>query len=86
MNRKHNPMVSLAALVLLAVVLVMACAGCTAEALTGGRFTYARDGFGPGPICYIITDTHTGVQYLFCKAGTYNGTGAGLCVLQPGEG
>ena len=29
MNRKHNAWVSLVALLLLAVVLIMACAGCT---------------------------------------------------------
>ena len=32
MNRKHNPLVALAALILLAVILVAVCTGCTARA------------------------------------------------------
>ena len=36
MNRKHNPMVSLAALLLLATILVWICAGCS-PALTEGE-------------------------------------------------
>lgn len=93
MNRKHNPLVSLAALLLLVTILVLACTGCTcdgcyiceaeaAEAPTEDRFTCERVCSTSGPICYIITDTYTGVQYLYCQEHT----AAGLCVLQDGEG
>ena len=86
MNRKHNPMLSLVALILLALLLVTV-AGCSAPAAaaedTGpsnwGRFTVEYCGKG----CEIITDTVTGVQYL--AYGTTAGA-AGLTVLQDGEG
>lgn len=36
-----------------------------------------------GPICYVITDTDTGVQYLFAKGNVGNG---GLTVLVDEDG
>lgn len=88
MNRKHNPLLSVIALVLLFVILLFSCAGCETDATaateekTAARFTaeYSKtDGTGA---CYIITDTETGVQYLYFRTG--NGDG-GLTVLQTGE-
>lgn len=76
MNRKNNPMLSLAALVLLAIILVLTCTGCAVETSvsTEPRFTdeYA------GNDCWIITDTQTGVQYLYYDM--YNA--GGLCKLE----
>lgn len=92
MNRKFNPWVSLAALILLAVILVTICAGCgvsaeaaeatepgepietaattepTETAATGDRFEVEWDSysFRLGTL-YIITDRHTGAQYLVVK-------------------
>lgn len=88
MTRKHNPLVALAALVILATILVLACTGCTEkdqlETYTqNDRFTVERYYYGDRtmPDCYIITDTETGAQYLAC---TWHNS-AGLTVLQPGE-
>ncbi len=86
MRRKHNPLVSLAALVLLATILVLVCTGCGAEAAdkVPDRFTIetaTNNGKGHQHTL-IITDTETGVQYLYFKS-MYSG---GLVVLQPGEG
>ena len=88
MRRKKNPLVSLVALLLAAVILVLVCAGCSPAAAAGteksaSRFTYEWEGVGPGlePL-YIITDTQTGVQYLAWNTST----GAAMTVLQPGEG
>ena len=88
MNRKHNPMVSLAALVLLGVILALACAGCKAEdpaamepKETMPRFAIEEQFLSPGWL-YIITDTETGVQYL----AIHKSQGIGLTQLLPGEG
>lgn len=88
MNRKHNPIISLVAMILLAIVLLLSCNGCetdTAEAAGNenpARFKVERaETDGPG-WCHIITDTETGVQYLYFRTG--NGAG-GLTVLQTGE-
>lgn len=88
MQRKHNPLVSLAALVLLVLLLVATCTGCAAPAEAAEiaetepgnwrRFTTEHCGGG----CSIITDTQTGVQYLYHASGY----GGGLTVLQDGEG
>lgn len=84
MHRKSNPWVSLAALLLLAVILVFTCTGCTSQAVAAEtkpapRFTveYA------GNSCDIITDNETGVQYLFYSYGTtHNNMAGGLCKLE----
>ena len=85
MNRKHNPWASLIALLLLAVVLVLICTGCgeTVEAAEASeRFTFETVHTPLScPSACIITDTETGVQYLFVRTG-YAG---GLTVLQPAE-
>ena len=88
MNRKHNPLLSVIALVLLFVILLFSCAGCETDATaateekTAARFTAEHiETDGPG-VCYIITDTETGVQYLFFSIGDGRG---GLTVLQTGE-
>lgn len=88
MTRKHNPLVALAALVLLVTILVLTCTGCGAEDqlatyTQSDRFTVERYYYGDRtlPDCYIITDNETGAQYLAC---TWNNS-AGLTVLQTGE-
>lgn len=82
MRRKHNPWVSLVALLLLATLLVTVCVGCgvaEAEAEEPDRFTIESIQGEFGIDLCIITDNETGVQYLL--AYIYNG--AGLTVLQP---
>lgn len=80
MKRKHNPWVSLVALLLLVTLLVYICTGCTeAEAEEPGRFTVESTQREFGVDFLVITDNETGVQYLM--ADVYNG--AGLTVLQP---
>ena len=89
MRRKHNPLVAVAALVLLATILVLICTGFTdtwtpEPDVPGPRFTIERvtNNGAQGQQTLIITDTETGVQYLYFKS---NNSG-GLTVLQPGEG
>lgn len=79
MKHKYNPMLSLVALVLLALILVLSCTGCAVEAAaeTTRRFTSERFG-GPYVDYLIITDNETGVQYLFIDG--YNS--GGLCKLE----
>jgi hypothetical protein len=83
MQHKNNPWVSLVALLLLALILVLTCTGCTEasakETEPAPRFTVENAGNG----CKIITDTETGVQYLyfFCSYNGYKG-GSGLCKLE----
>ena len=78
MNRKHNPFVALVALILLAVVVVCICAGCTAEASAecGHRFSIKLTEIHSGPgggMVQIITDTETGAQYMFYKFNNAGG-------------
>lgn len=86
MYHKNNPWLSLVALLLMALILVFTCTGCTdAEAAEmetepAPRFTYEREDADRSDIdaVFIITDTHTGVQYLYIdgyRAG-------GLCKLE----
>lgn len=85
MSRKHNPLVALVALILM-ILLVLACTGCeeaeAAEAAEPTRFKIeaaTKEGGTVDHHLYIITDTETGVQYLYVddyRAG-------GLTVLQP---
>lgn len=88
MRRKHNPLVSVVAMVLLAVILVLLCAvsaGCAAtdQEDYSDRITFTCVGSGGnGKWAYILTDTETGVQYLLVKTPT----GTAMTVLQPGEG
>lgn len=92
MNRKHNALVALVALLLLTAILLLV--GCTEpaaatgsaaeEAETTARFTseyIEGDSINMigSPDTYIITDNETGVQYLWIKSGY----GGGLTVLQP---
>lgn len=83
MNHKYNPWLSLTALLLLALILVFTCTGCTdaeaAETKPAPRFTVENASNG----CEIITDTETGVQYLYFYR-SYNGYkgGSGLCKLE----
>ena len=83
MRRKHNPWVSLVALLLLVTLLVAICTGCgvtEAEAEEPDRFTVTEaEKIGKISFALIITDKETGVQYLYVK----NGYGGGLTVLQP---
>ena len=81
MNRKHNPFVSLVALLLAAIILVLTCTGCSTEMTVhknSGRFTTVRYFNPDAPDCYIITDNETGVQYLFVDTSY----GSGLCKLE----
>lgn len=72
MRFKYNPWVSLVAAVLLVVILVLTSTGCSdaAEATTAPRFQIEHAGCGCGLEIYTITDTETGVQYMF--ADDYN--------------
>lgn len=75
MRIKNNPWVSMVALLLLAVILVLTCAGCAADTVAAAeteptpasRFAVecAGEGFPYISGFYIITDNQTGVQYLF---------------------
>jgi len=59
-------------------MIIAACVGNQTEASTESRFKiewYRRQ-------CQVITDTHTGVQYLFYKYSN----GGGLCKLEEKEG
>lgn len=84
MNRKANPWVSLIALILTLVLVVCICTGCVetteAEETKGPRFTVeiASDDSSQAKIL-IITDTETGVQYIFFSYGQ----SGGLSVLEP---
>lgn len=94
MNRKYNPYVSLVALLLLALILVLTCTGCTLEISESGkrwisdeaeetepapRFTSEFAGNG----CTIITDSETGMQYLFYYYPDMDDrAGGGLCKLE----
>ena len=82
MNRKHNPWVSLVALLLLVTLLVAICTGCgpvEAEAEEPARFAFDDAGRTFELWAYVITDTETGVQYLYVDGAD----GGGLIVLQP---
>lgn len=72
MRFKYNPWVSTVALLLLATILVLLCTGCATEAeatepVEIGRFSveFAGSGFPHLGGLYVITDSQTGVQYLF---------------------
>lgn len=72
MRFKYNPWVSIVAAILLAAVLVLTCTGCsntaeepTAEETTQPRFRVEKAGCRDRLSIYIITDTDTGVQYMF---------------------
>lgn len=87
MKRKHNPMVALTALVLLATILLLICSGCTdtwtpEPGVPGPRFTIETVTNNGNGVTKIITDTATGVQYLYYRFDS----GGGLTVLQPAEG
>lgn len=81
MRFKHNPWLSMVALLLLAAILVLTCTGCTTEAAaaTETRFTAEHAGYhrDVGNL-YIITDTETGAQYLLADVPN----GAGLTKLE----
>lgn len=65
MRFKYNPWVSMVAALLLAVILLLTCAACSTEAATPPRFQVKYAGHGEGLEIYTITDTETGVQYMF---------------------
>lgn len=80
MNRKHNPWISLVALLLLVALLVTVCTGCTeAEAEEPDRFVIENVADTIIVSAYVLTDKETGVQYLYVGSGY----GGGLTVLQP---
>lgn len=88
MNRKHNPMLSLVAVLLLAVILVTVCIGCSGQvdaAETEDRFTVDvwahRDPETYYMSWYILTDNETGAQYLVVAQSN----GVGVTALQNGE-
>lgn len=85
MNRKHNPWVALVAMLLLALTLVLTLTACgdNAEAAEpeSPRFIFEKqdiEGLAERRLI-LITDTETGVQYLFVKSGY----GGGLTKLEP---
>jgi len=64
--------------VLAAVLAILFAVGCTESvAAEDGRFL--SDGYG---IVHVITDTHTGVQYMYY----YNARGGGITVLVDADG
>lgn len=82
MNRKHNPLVALVAMLLLAVLLLLVgCSETSAAAPESSpRFMVrVHEGIYNLMDAFIITDTETGVQYLMVE---YH-QGIGLTVLQP---
>lgn len=83
MNHKYNPWLSLVALLLMALILVFTCTGCTkASAATENRFTQEYHYLNGYHSAYIITDTETGVQYLAYEVQSNYGRGVGLCKLE----
>lgn len=90
MNRKHNPTLSLVALLLAAIILVLTCTGCGVPTAAAENETKpapwfvceTADNFLGLGILYIVTDTETGVQYL----AWWKSNGAAMTVLLPGEG
>jgi hypothetical protein len=92
MNRKHNPYVAIVALLLLTIVVAWICGGCYAERTEvtevtevsepTRRFTVEAQPVSGIYVIQIITDTETGVQYLFYR----NLEGAGLCKLEGSDG
>lgn len=81
MRYKCNPMLSLVALVLMVLILVFTCTGCTVESEAAKetepapRFTVEYVGNG----IRLITDSQTGAQYL---AYSEYHTGIGMCKLE----
>ena len=75
MNRKNNPLVSLVALLLLALILVLTCSGCRKAEATHQRFTVEENIYEmlTEKRAYIITDTDTGHQYLLFRYGDASG-------------
>jgi hypothetical protein len=98
MNRKHNPMLSLAVKILLGVILALilaaVCGGCAASAEATAPMEpteTVETVLGRFSIemqmkfygtLYIITDNETGIQYLAFETGH----GVGMTQLLPGEG
>ena len=77
MNRKHNPLVALVALLVLALLV-----GCTSDdeaKTTSERFHFEHMESNSPKAVYIITDKETGVQYIYIS----DSYGSGLTVLQP---
>ena len=85
MRRKHNPLVALLALLLLALIVTWICGGCSVDdnpapnyMIEPGRFT-TEETFRSGPYRgFVLTDTETGAQYLFI----YNGGGIAMTKLE----
>lgn len=84
MQRKHNPLVALLALLLLAFALTFVLDGCAVhtEAATESRFTQEFHYINGYHSAYIITDTETGVQYLAYEVRSNYGKGIGLTKLE----
>jgi hypothetical protein len=83
MQHKNNHWVSLVALLLLALILVLTCTGCTeASAATEPRFTKEYHHISGHDYAYVITDNETGVQYLAYAIESNYGRGVGLCKLE----
>jgi hypothetical protein len=87
MNRKHNPWVSLVALLLLVTLLVAICTGCT---ISSTKTEY--DDPDDAPKMMTVVDStlgyaiyrhdETGVHY-FCRDGGY---GRSVCVMVNADG
>lgn len=94
MNRKSNPWVALVALIVMLVLVVCVCVGCddienweTVEKDDAPRFIVERASINDlHPLdasVYVITDTYTGVQYLYFRS--YNSGGLTVLVPSPEE-
>ena len=65
--------------VLAAVLACLIAVGCT-DSVTAGDGRFLHEGYGTA---HVITDTHTGVQYMYYY---YNSRGGGITVLVDANG
>jgi hypothetical protein len=85
MNQKHNPYFALVALLILALIVSFVCNGCAVEANAAGnneRFDVDIQFTSGFRSVHIITDTETGVQYLYYRSGSGSNGGSGLTRLE----
>ena len=90
MRRKHNPWISLVALLLLVTLLVTICTGCTTRNTSSTKTEYGDPDDAPEMMTVvdstmgytIYKHDETGVHY-FCRDGGY---GRSVCVMVNADG